>query len=364
MQEKASDYVLDTISNPDAEEWEQILANFDDANIYQTPAYGQGRWPKSELRNLLLKKENEPVAAVQVRMLAIPLLRGIAYVRWGPLWRRKNSVEDVEIFRQAVRAIRLEFVERLGFAVQLIPRETEAREDLRQILVEEGFHFTRSDYNTVLIDISGPEETIRSSLIARWRTDLNRSQRNGLALSTGEQLELYDRFEPIYDEMFDRKNLVEFGELAVYRRVQKDLPNASKMNIMICAEEGKDDGAGAITSAIGDTGLAILWATNHLGRDSRGAYFLQWETIIWLKQQGCQWYDLGGVSKDVNPGGYRFKCGLAGKNGHETRFLGQFQASPTRLHANLLSALLQGRDKVRNLRKLVKQYLSGNRKQA
>ena len=231
--------------------------------------------------------------------------------------------------------------------------------DLRKILVDEGFHFTGSDYNTVLIDISGPEETIRTNLVARWRTDLNRSQRNELALSAGEQMELYDRFEPIYDEMFDRKKLVEFGDLAVYRRVQQSLPEASKMSIMLCAEQGETDGAGAITSAIGDTALAILWATNNLGRDSRGAYFLQWEIIRWAKQQGCHWYDLGGVTRETNPGGYRFKCGLAGKNGRETRFLGQFQASPTRLHAYLLNVLLQGRNKVRAMRTLGKRYLTG-----
>ena len=360
MQEIASEYELDTLANPGLEEWGQILAKFDDANIYQTPSYGRERWPKSELRYLVLKKDGEPMAAVQVRLLAIPLLRGIAYVRWGPLWRRKDSAEDVQVFRQAVRAIRLEFVERLGLTVQLIPRETEDRNDLKQILVEEGFQFTVSDYNTVLIDISGPEETIRSNLVARWRTDLNRSQRNGLVLSTGEQMDLYDRFEPIYDEMFDRKKLVEFGDLAVYRRVQQSLPDAYKMNIMLCAGEGEADGAGAITSAIGDTGLAILWATNHLGRDSRGAYNLQWEIIRWLKQQGCHWYDLGGVNRDVNPGGYRFKCGLSGKSGQETRFLGQFEASPSRLRASMLRVLLQGRNKMRELRKLRKQYLSAN----
>ncbi|MDC1287716.1 aminoacyltransferase [Gammaproteobacteria bacterium] len=361
MQQTASDYEIETIANPGSEEWDQILMQFDDANIFQTPSYGRERWPKSELRNLVLKKAGEPMAAMQVRLLSIPLLRGIAYVRWGPLWRRKGLAENVDVFRQAVRAIRLEFVERLGLAVQLVPRETEDRDDLKNILVEEGFHFTGSDYNTVLIDISGPEETIRSNLVARWRTDLNRSQRNELLMSAGEHMDLYDRFEPIYDEMFDRKKLVEFGDLAVYRRVQQSLPNASKMNIMLCAREDEGDGAGAITSAIGDTGLAILWATNHPGRDSRGAYYLQWETIRWLKQQGCHWYDLGGVSRDANPGGYRFKCGLAGKNGRETRFLGQFQASPSRMHAYLLNALLQGRNKVRELRKLGKRHLPGNR---
>jgi len=179
-----------------------------------------------------------------------------------------------------------------------------------------------------------------------------------LIMSSGEDIELYDRFAPIYEEMIDRKNLVDFGDLEVYRQVQADLPDNMKMNIMMCAPPGEPDGAGAITSAMGDTGLAILWATNRTGRESKGAYLLQWEVIRWLKQQGCRWYDLGGVNKDDNPGGYRFKCGLGGKQGSEVQFLGQFQASPSRFRGALLEGAFELRNQVRSLRIVAKGFFS------
>ena len=96
MQRIASEYELDTIVNPQEEEWGQILSKFNDANIYQMPSYGSARWPKSELRYLVLKKGGQLVAALQVRLVDTPLLRGIAYVRWGPLWRRKDGAEGRE----------------------------------------------------------------------------------------------------------------------------------------------------------------------------------------------------------------------------------------------------------------------------
>jgi lipid II:glycine glycyltransferase (peptidoglycan interpeptide bridge formation enzyme) len=336
-----------------AEEWHQLLQRFDDSNICQTLSYGLKRWPKSALNHLLLKRDDELVAVAQLRLIPVPLLKGIVYLRWGPLWRRHGRAEDVDVFRQALRSIKTEYIERLGYTVQLVPRETDDRADLIRILEQEGFHSTVQDYNTLIIDISGSEDEIRSRLVPRWRTDLNRSQRNELVLTEGDQIELYDRFAPIYLEMYERKNLVEFGDLDAYRDIQSDLPANLKMKIMLCSRNGEPDGAGVITSAMGDTGLAILWATNHRGRDDKGAYYLQWQVIRWLKQQGCRYYDLGGVSKQQNPGGYRFKIGLAGKKGRETRFAGQFQAGPSRLHGLALDAAFGARNGLRKLRGII-----------
>ncbi len=43
---------------------------------------------------------------------------------------------------------------------------------------------------------------------------------------------------------------------------------------------------------------------------NNGSYLLQWEMIKWLKQRGCQKYDLGGINLDDNPGVYHFKSGI------------------------------------------------------
>ena len=349
----ATGFTAEVLALDDAA-WTAELVRFDDANLYQMPSYGRKRWPRSRLEQLVLRRDGEVAALALVRVVRVPLLGGIAYVRWGPVWRQAGRDEDPEVLRQAIRALRSEFVLRRGMVLQVVPRITEDRDDLRQLLEEEGLAFTPSDYNTVLVDISGSEEEIRANLVPRWRTDLNRSQRNELKLTEGDQLALYDRFDPIYREMYDRKNLADFGDLAVYREIQEDLPPDQKMRIMLCAQDGGGDGAGAVTSALGDTGLAVLWATNPEGRDSRGAYFLQWEVIAWLKRQGCQYYDVGGVSREENPGGYRFKCGLIGKKGQggrEVRFVGQFETSPSRLHRSALDLAIRTRERLRDLRR-------------
>jgi len=245
--------------------------------------------------------------------------------------------------------------------VQLIPRESETCADVTQVFLDEGFRLQASDYTTQVIDITPPMDRLRAGLDPRWRTELNRAQRGSLALVEGDLPELFDRFAPIYAEMFERKKLVDLGDLDAYRSMQETLPADSRMHVMLCSEDGKTDIAGAITSGLGDTGLGILWATNPRGRDLKGAYFLQWHVIDWLKRQGCRSYDLGGVSREANPGGYRFKAGLSGKNGREVRFVGCFETSASPLLPFILNAILYLRTALRDFRRVMKSLLSRTR---
>jgi hypothetical protein len=254
-----------------------------------------------------------------------------------------------------VLAIKLEYVLRRGYLLRLLPRVVDTSAEETQVYLEEGFLPQSPGEATLLIDVAPPLEALRAGLEPRWRTELNRSQRGALVFTEGTEAELFDRYAPIHAEMFDRKRLVDLGELDVYRRIQELLPPEWRMSVMLCSEDGKDV-AGAITSALGDTGLAILWATNPRGRDLRGAYALQWRVLEWLKRQGCRSYDLGGVDKQVNPGGYRFKSGLSGKNGREARFVGAFELSAAPLLPYVLSTALYLRTTSVRLRSAMKSF--------
>ena len=70
--------------------------------------------------------------------------------------------------------------------------------------------------------------------------------------------------------------------------------------------------AGLVASAMGDSAVYLLGATSDSGLNSKGAFLLQWTWIQWLKENGCESYDLGGIDPERNPGVYHFKSGLAG----------------------------------------------------
>ena len=76
---------------------------------------------------------------------------------------------------------------------------------------------------------------------------------------------------------------------------------------------------------MGSLGVYLFGATNDVGMQSNGSYLQQWRFIEWMKERQFTRYDLNGINPETNPGTYKFKEGLCGKNGKDVQFLGQFQ---------------------------------------
>ncbi len=140
---------------------------------------------------------------------------------------------------------------------------------------------------------------------------LNQAEKKGLEIVEGNGDELYSIFLGLQSEMQERKNYTPGVSYQEFREIQKDLPESLKMKIMICKREGEPMSA-AVFSRIGDTGIYLLGATGHKGMKTKGSYLLQWRAMQWLKENGCRWYDLGGINPEINSGVYHFKAGLSG----------------------------------------------------
>ena len=69
-------------------------------------------------------------------------------------------------------------------------------------------------------------------------------------------------------------------------------------------------------------------ATGDEGLQARGSYLLQWHALQRLQEQGREWYDLGGVNPEINPGVFTFKSGMGGEDALQ---LGRYCLSRSRL---------------------------------
>ena len=87
-------------------EWSQMLDLFDDANIYQTVAYGEVRWGGKNLSHLVLKRDGEVLGMAQLRIIRpTPFKFGVAYLRWGPIFERRGGLLDPEVARRMADAL-------------------------------------------------------------------------------------------------------------------------------------------------------------------------------------------------------------------------------------------------------------------
>ncbi|MGA2019366.1 MAG: GNAT family N-acetyltransferase [Candidatus Sulfotelmatobacter sp.] len=309
--------------------WHGLLRLFADANTYQTWPYGEVISGQSNLSHLILKYDGEVAAIAQARIAKAPFINfGIAYIQWGPIWRRSAASANLEAFRQAVRALRNEYVCKRGLSLRLFPvLFDDSSLCFSQILAEEGFSSLGEDLRgrTILMDLQPPLTALREGMARNWKRNLRQAEQNELETIEGTTDELFERFIPIYKQMVTRKNFVEPNNIHQFKSIQARLPEQFKMKIMLC-RSGGETCAGLIWSQMGKMGIELFAATSDAGMQNKGSYLLRWKIVEKLKQSGAAVYNLNGINPAANPGGFKFKSELAGKNGKDVRYVGRFDS--------------------------------------
>jgi len=298
-------------------EWSLMLDLFYDANLYQTWSYGAVRWGRKNLSHLVLKRNGEVLGIAQLRIVRPTRFNfGMAYLRWGPLCHRRGRELDSEAALRVARALQEEYVCKRGLLLQILPNVFAGSP--RAALFQSGFSkFTQEPrtsanvYRTFVLDLAPPIEELRRNLDKKWRNQLTRSEKNGLKIIAGNGTDEYRTFCRMYHQMWERKAFDTTVDVEEFGRIQGDLPDAHRMRILICEQDGLPV-AGLVASAMGDSAIYVLGATSDDGLNAKGAYLLQWALIQWLKENGIKWYDLGGIDPEGNPGVYSFKRGLSG----------------------------------------------------
>lgn len=294
-----------------------MLGLFDDANIYQTAAYGEVHWGEKNLSRIVLRRDGEVVGIAQLRIVRpTPLKFGMAYLRWGPLWERRGIPLDPEAPGRMARAIEEEYVRRRKLLLRILPnafagspRESTMRAAFSGFAAEPLN--AENTYRTFALDLRPSLSDLRKNFDRSWRNKLSGAEKNDLNVVEGSGYAEYRIFQSMYDQMRKRKAFETTVDVEEFGRMQAVLPPCQGMRVLICEDKGIPV-AGLVVSAIGDSAIYLLGATSDDGLKSKGAYLLHWTMIQRLKGSGIRWYDLGGVDPVGNPGVYSFKKGFSG----------------------------------------------------
>jgi lipid II:glycine glycyltransferase (peptidoglycan interpeptide bridge formation enzyme) len=301
------------------ESWSDILSQFADASIYQSWAYGAVRWGVRNLSHLVMLREGQIVAAAQIRIVRLPLLPGgIAYLRWGPVCHLKGQALDPVIVTNMVAHLRQEYCERRALTLQVIPNaySGDARgEAYDGALVQSALraHPNGYPYRTVVVDLTPAAELIRKRLHSNWRNHLNRSEKSALSIEVSDGHMAYREFMRLYEAMWKRKRFDTSVDVEQFGRIQELLSDSQRMQTLLAKEDGQSIAA-VVCSLMGKTAIYLLGATNERARELNAAYFLQWQAMLWLKDRGAHYYDLGGINPQANPGVHHFKSGFGGND--------------------------------------------------
>lgn len=306
-----------------ATEWNSLLLSFDDASVYQTENFAKNSIGGANLEQFTLILENEIIAAALVRIKTIPLLSGgIAYIRWAPLWQKKDTKIDIDIFKIVLEKLRTEYVVKRKLVLRIMSNLNSKNQIYSDIVLRTGYNFYTSKLKSVIIDISKDEETLKANMRKKWRYSLRQAERQEYKIEVGTGESYFDTFLDIYKKMHSRKNFEENVDVKSFRQINNEMPQELKLQIFICSNNNEPLSA-MVTSVIGKTGIYLLGGTTRKGLELSSSYLLQWEVIKWMRIHGISSYDLGGIDKVQNPGVHTFKSGMGGE---EISYLSGFES--------------------------------------
>ena len=336
---------IDTL---DAEQWHQLLLEFDDASIFQTWVYGAAHWGENNLSHAVIKKDGEIVGIAQAVLIGMPLVGKIlAYVIFGPACQRRGAGSATLHLKDTIAALREEYTVRRRLCLRVRLWGYDLPDDFRAtILADGGWKETTPLYTTYVLDLSRAESELRAAMAKKWRANLRKAEQCGLVVSQHNDAEGIRIFLDLHRQMRERKCFS-----TVFTDMLPDLflklPEELRPNIFVCWRDGMPVAA-AIASAFGDRAFSVNSATGDAALEVRAGHFLQWTIVRWLKESGrYRWYDL--FVGAAPPGVRQFKRGLAGAGAAEVAMT-EIEASAHPLSALIVrvgSALHQLRRKLR-----------------
>lgn len=170
--------------------------------------------------------------------------------------------------------------------------------------------------DTVILDISRPEEAIRAAMKPKTRYNIRLAFKKGVEVRECQSEELSIWYE-LYTETAERDRIAIHGK--TYYETLFSLAKNGKgvsVHLLMAYVEGKPC-AGIIVLVYGKTATYLYGASSNEFRNYMPAYALQWEAIRMAKSYGCDTYDLYGIPPNEDPhhpmhGLYRFKTGFGG----------------------------------------------------
>ncbi len=180
---------------------------------------------------------------------------------------------------------------------------------------------------TIVVDLSGDEESILARMKQKWRYNIRLSARKGVTVREGRLNDL-----PAIQRLMDTtgaRDGFSVHNAAYHRRATELFAPAGMMTWLLAEHEG-DLLAAIAVFALGKTAYYMWGASADDGRNVMPNYAVQWAAMRWARSKGCTAYDLWGVPEEVgdNPeayaepeswgqgglwGVYRFKQGFGGR---------------------------------------------------
>lgn len=305
--------------------WDELVGGHDDATYDQTACFSTSQWHRHQSSQIIVREHDAVLGGAHVVLLTLPGIgKGLAYVKSGPVWRKRNQEPDRGVYEAVVNAMVRHYCEEQGHYLSIVPRPNpDFYEAECGMLRQLGFVTVGSNPDPVrfFVNTSLAADDQMSSLDQKWRYNLRKALKNDIDVRLISGPEAIECFSDLHQSMVQRKRFYNGDPVHLLPKLTDELPGNLRPWIVVAYHEGRPV-VGASIVLHGDTALYQFGASCDDALRLRAGYALQWWIVQWLQEQGVKWYDLGGAAG--NDGLRQFKTGLVGKRGVQLKMEAEF----------------------------------------
>lgn len=353
------------------EAWNELIAGIPNAHLLQTWEWSQVKvkYGWQAMPFIWLGGQKKPEAAAMVLKRSLPIggfarRMCVLYVPKGPLldWSdpalRQRVLGDLQILARQEGAIFIKVDPDVALGMGIPGTETaveyEDGQEVRSELLRRGWKFSRDQIqfpNTVMIDLSPPEETLLARMKQKTRYNIRLGQKKGVTVRVGKLDDL-----PVLYRMYAETSIRDgflIREEGYYQTVWRNfmgIPVSSSglqpfSEPLIAEVSGQAVGAISLFYFAGQA-IFLFGMSRDEHREKMPNHLLQWEAMRRAKALGCRSYNLWGAPNEFNQsdalwGVFRFKEGLGG---YVLRTIGAWDFTPNpvmyKMYAEVLPRIL------------------------
>lgn len=271
-------------------EWDNFLETMPDGCYQQSSLWARLKatigW--KHLR-LVVREQGRIVGGAQALLRPLPLFGDIGYVSKGPIIASDDPAVQGFVLDQLDRVARAKHI--LFLKIQ----PPYGAEDLAQRLLERGALPNEIDVTplaTARVDIRPDPDAIQARMRSKTRSNIRRAERRGVTVHEGTEADI---------STFHRLLEIQSERLGYEIRLSQYAHNLWSIfaprghACLLVAEYEGEALAARMNMAFGDTGFDLFVGDSGCRRNLNAQSLLQWKAMLWDKEHGCAWYDLGGI---------------------------------------------------------------------
>lgn len=302
-----------TISEvPSREEWETYFKKAEFSNLLQSWIYGEAKRKneKWKIYRGIIKKNNEPIAICQWMEKSIFGLLSIVRVNRGPIYLNKNLDCEDKIGAYTLLGKRFSLLNR---KILIIAPALFDDEENRVFLKGQQF-IKRSrviGWKSALVDLDRTEEEMKMSFRGRLRNYIKNSEKLNFIFAASDKKDDVECIVKKYISMQKEKTF-DGVSADLIKSMYQASNNDGNVFVVQIMDDNKQILAEKLLVTHGKQCTPLIAWTSESGEKLHAMHFLVWKTLLYLKQRGISYYDVGGYNEKERPSVCQFKKGFRG----------------------------------------------------